>query len=156
MYSTTKKRGRGRQLGWMLALSISAVTLLVGCLGTSAPKTINVKGKVTYQDQPVTLGYVSFVPVEPAEGYPSRPASGTINADGTYQLSSFGENDGAVPGKYQVAIVSKTGGPTPEEPEAVEEWTIPKKYGSPGESGLTATIPADASGTLEFNFALED
>ena len=156
MCRITEKRVCGRCTAWMLALSISALTLLAGCLGSSAPKTINVQGKVTYQDQPVTLGYVSFVPVEPAEGYPSRPASGTINPDGTYQLSSFGENDGAVPGKYQVAIVSKTGGPTPEEPDAPEEWAIPKKYGNPAESGLTATIPADARGPLELNLALED
>jgi len=79
-----------------------------------------------------------------------------INSDGSYQMASFGENDGVVPGKYQVAIVTMTGGPTPEAPDAEEKWLTPKKYGSPAESGLTATIPADGEGPIQLDFDLKD
>ena len=156
MYRSANKESRARLPQWMLAVWLSALALFVGCPGSSAPETIKVQGKVTYQGQPVTTGYVSFVSVGPTEGLPSRPATGTINPDGTYELTTFGESDGAVPGEYQVAVVSVTGGPTPEEPDAPEQWAIPKRYGTPAESGLTATIPADATGVLEFNFTLED
>jgi len=53
-------------------------------------------------------------------------------------------------------IVSITSGPTPENPDAPEVWAIPKQYGNPTQTDLKASIPADASGTLEFDFNLQD
>lgn len=156
MRRITTKRGAAHPTQWMLALPISAAVFFGGCSGASAPDTIKVQGKVTCQGQPLTEGTVSFVPVEPAEGHPSRAATGIIQPDGTYQLATFGENDGAVPGTYQVTVVSITSGPTLEEPGLPEVWAIPKKYGNAVQSGLTATIPPDAGGPLELNFALED
>lgn len=35
-------------------------------------------------------------------------------------------------------------------------WAIPKHYGNPAQSDLKASIPADASGPLEFDFTLQD
>ena len=156
MHRMSNKSHAGRCAAWTFGLAGLALMLVAGCSGASKPKTIKVQGKVMYKGQPVTQGDVSFLPVKPAQGYPSRPATGTLKPDGTYQLTSFEANDGAVPGEYQVSIVSKTGGPTPEEPDAQEEWHIPKKYGNPAESGLTATVSADASSPLELNFTLED
>ena len=157
MDSITDRTARGLCLACGLALSVSALTLFAGCPGASGPQTTTVQGRVTYQGQPVSQGYVSFLPTGPASGdTPSRPATGTLNPDGTYQLATFGENDGAIPGDYQVTIVSKTGGPSPEDPEAEEKWHIPQKYGTAADSGLTATIPADASGIVQLDFDLED
>jgi hypothetical protein len=152
--SDDKKRGfRGRPAG--LALTVLILVAPVGCGRSSAPKTVVVQGKVTYKGQPVTQGYISFVPAKSGGGPVSRPATGTLTADGSYQLSTFGENDGAIPGEYQVVVISKSGGPTPEEPDAAEEWHVPEKYGTGAESGLTAAIPADQA-RVELNFALED
>jgi len=57
------------------------------------------------------------------------------------------KSDGGVIESYQ-------GGPTAEEPDRPRQWLIPEKYGNPSTSGLTETIPADASGTLEIDFNL--
>lgn len=124
-----------------------------GC-DDNRPTTVAVEGKVTLDGQPVSEGTITFQPSEPAEGYPSRPAVGILAADGTYRLSTFEGEDGVVPGTYEVAVVSFSGGPSPEEPDATEVWNIPKRYGIPGQSGLTASVPADHRGPLTIDFDL--
>lgn len=143
---------------WLLA-ALAGLPLLAtgwGCSGSSSLDTISVEGRVTYKGQPVTQGTVTFLPRDAAEGTPRRPATGTIQSDGTYRLGTLGPDDGAVPGEYQVVIVSVTGGPSPEQPDAAEVWAIPKHYGNPVQSGLQASIPADAKGPLKFDFDLQD
>ncbi len=144
--------------GWPVpfvpALVLVFAILLMGC-GDSNPNTVPVEGRVTLDGQPVSEGTITFQPVEPAEGFPRRPAIGLLQTDGSYRLSTFDENDGAVPGSYQVMVVSVTGGPTPEEPDAPEQWRIPQRYGTPGQSPLHASVPAQHRGVLTLNFDLE-
>lgn len=125
-----------------------------GCNRSSAPDTVQVRGHVTLAGKPVTAGTVMFEPLEVAEGLPKRPATGALQPDGTYELSSFAAGDGALPGKYKVAIISFTGGPTPEEPNRPERWNIPKKYGSTATSGLTQDVPVEADEPLVIDFEL--
>lgn len=117
---------------------------------------IPVYGKVTYHGQPIGQGTLTFRPVRPAGDYPLRPATGVLTADGTYRLSTFKQDDGAVPGDYQVAIVSMISGPSLERPDAPEVWAVPKKYGNPVQSGLKVTIAADAQGPQRVDFDLLD
>ena len=65
-------------------------------------KRYPVSGTVTYRDQPVKHGQIHFLP----ETVGGRSATGVIE-DGWYSLTTMVPNDGAVPGKYQVTIVSK-------------------------------------------------
>jgi hypothetical protein len=143
---------------WLFAALIGLSSLAAGwgCSGSSSLHTIPVRGRVTYNGQPVTQGTVTFLPREPAADAPRRPATGVIQPDGTYRLATLSPEDGAAPGEYQVVIVSITSGPSPETPEAPEVWAIPKQYGNPMQTNLQATIPADAKGPLEFDFALQD
>lgn len=132
-----------------------------GCgSGKNSVETVPVRGKVSYNGEPVTEGTLSFEPVHDHEGGEGartrRPAIGVIQADGTYEMSSFEAKDGVVPGEYKVAIQSYKGGPSPEDPTAAEEWLIPKKYGNSSESGLTAKVPADETGAVEIDFELTD
>lgn len=142
-----------------LLAAVAGVSLLAacwGCSGSSSLDTIPVQGRVTYKGQPVTQGTITFLPLNAAEGTPRRPATGVIQPDGSYRLATLSPDDGAVPGEYQVVIVSITSGPTPENPDAPEVWAIPKHYGNPTQTDLKASIPADASGPLEFDFTLQD
>ncbi len=138
----------------MSVVVLALAVLLTGC-GDSNPNTVTVEGRVTLDGQPVGEGTVTFQPLEPAEGFPRRPAIGTLAADGSYRLSTFEEGDGAVPGSYQVVVVAVTGGPTPEEPDTPEVWLIPQRYGTPGQSPLHASVPAQHRGVLTLNFDLE-
>lgn len=140
----------------MIAFSLVILALQGGCFGSSAPKTIPVQGKVSYKGQPVSQGTVTFHRVEAANDVLSRPAVGELKSDGTYALSTFTAGDGVMPGKYQVVVVSITSAPSPEEPNVREVWGIPRKYGDPAQSGLTAEVAADARGPLNLDFTLED
>ncbi len=77
----------------------------LGCGGGADDKpTSQVQGKVTHDGQPVNGGSLTFVPVADGEGgTPGKPASGTVQSDGTYKLSTYGTDDGAVIGKHRVS-----------------------------------------------------
>ncbi len=143
---------------WKLALAACLFVLAVhpGCGSGSAPKTIGVSGKITYQGKPLTEGTIVFHPLKPADGYPSRPATGQLQSDGSYQLSTFAPGDGVVPGEYAVSITSLISGPSPDDPHAELVYAVPRKFTSPMTSGLTASIPADAAKSLEKDFDLKE
>ncbi len=65
-------------------------------------KRFPVSGKVTYNGSPLEKGSISFV-VEDGKGV---GASGAIE-NGSYALSTGGNNDGAQAGKYKVIITAK-------------------------------------------------
>ena len=93
------------------------VTSAIGCGGGSDnPAVGTVSGKVTHNGQPVNGGVVQFTPGQSGgKGPAGKPASGSVGADGTFKLSTYGDGDGAVIGKHKlnyappvVAIDEKT------------------------------------------------
>jgi hypothetical protein len=132
------------------ALAIFCSAILVGCGPGEDPRpeTIPVQGKVTYQNQPVPKGTITF---QPAGG---QAAVGEIQPDGSYSLSTFGEKDGAVPGAHKVMIVANTGDPTkmPSSPGyVVPKDLVPKKYSSVLTSGLQADVSKDKTTPYDFD-----
>ncbi len=80
-----------------LFVAVATVGSCWGCGGSSPgaiPKTYPVKGKVTYKGQALVRGTVHFEP----EGA-GKDGAGEIQPDGTYALSTYKANDGAVPGR---------------------------------------------------------
>jgi major membrane immunogen (membrane-anchored lipoprotein) len=153
-----------------VALSVSAVVVVVGCGDDSGlGRRYKVTGKVTYKGAPVPHGTVTFVPTKPPppEG---RAATGQIT-DGSFSLSTTGNDDGALPGEYNVAIVamdidmasaasSKAEGGRIHEGDAAYQKAvknakklIPDKYGVSETSGLKATV---GTSTKELTFDLTD
>jgi len=110
--------------------------MLACLLGCGGGKTAPVNGRVKMKDGSdvsVLAGY--SLTFEPEEGKTS--AVGEIGRDGTFQLSTFGANDGAVPGKYRVAI-NQPSNPDPDKPPTKSK--LPAKYENLSSSGLTAEI----------------
>ncbi len=119
--------------------------LLCGCWGCGSssgtlPSLIPVKGKVTYKGQPLTKGTIRFEP----DGY-GRMATGKIQPDGTFVLSTLSKDDGVVAGFHKV-YVNETG-PNPKKE------LVPKKYTLPTTSKLTAEVDREHT---EFSFDLVD
>jgi len=125
-----------------------------GC-GDGRPQRSSVTGTVSYNGKPLSIGSLVFVPIG---GGPS--AQGKISRDGFYEMGTFEDDDGVIPGDYKIMIVALTssgGSGLPEdtvkantEPVSV----IPDWYGDLEKSGLVVTVKADQDNTI--NFPLTD
>jgi hypothetical protein len=99
-----------------------------GC-GPSGPTVVPVSGKVLIDGQPLTYGYVRFVPTT------GRASDAEIQSDGTFELRYSGDQKGALVGEHRVEIAAnQTLGPTKVK------WYAPKKYASIGTSGMTYKV----------------
>jgi hypothetical protein len=154
--------------GACLVMTALEVGLIVGCGDDTGLETrYPVSGTVTYKDQPLEKGQISFIPADPTSKL--RPANGTI-VDGRFTLTTASEGDGAFPGKYKVSITSldiddskviatiqKYGGGGRQgeigKAAAKAKTLIPAKYQSSEMSGLTATVEAKSN---SFKFELTD
>jgi len=87
-------------LYWM---TTTAWGFIAGRARMSKPNTVAVSGKVVDDKGDKPLGDVRVIFV-PDGTLGARLASGTTKKDGSFSLSTFGNEDGAVPGKYAVTI----------------------------------------------------
>jgi hypothetical protein len=122
-----------------------AVALIAGC-GRPAHQleTAPVHGKVTLDGKPLPSGYV-VVPT--ARG---RMASGKLQPDGNFVMTTYDEGDGVQVGTHPV-IVNEL---PPDEFSPVpahERVPIPTRYTSAGTSGLTVEVKRDEDNFLEIN-----
>jgi len=119
---------------WLfLCVAMSVLVCTVGC----GPKRelATVTGKVTYRGKPLPFGTVML---QAAGG---QPASGTINSDGTFEVSTRGEGGGAPVGLLQVRVICfECQGPHPPKDGSQGKPLIPRKYTSYVTSGLTFEV----------------
>ena len=151
---------------------ISIVLLLSvswGCSSDTSSRTpvYKVKGKVTYNGQPAASADLIFTPSEGQKG-----AFGRSDENGEYELTTYSSSDGAVEGKYAVAILQvPLVADTPAiasidseeyQPPGIGEstmpvaqkTTLPEKYADSATSGLIAVVNADNENVI--NFDLKD
>ncbi|PQO30747.1 hypothetical protein C5Y96_14915 [Blastopirellula marina] len=79
------------------SIGLIAVMLLLGSVGCSQQATVT--GVVTGNGKHVDNGQIVFRPIDGAGKV--KPAAGTIQGDGTYQMRTAG-NEPLSPGTYQV------------------------------------------------------
>jgi hypothetical protein len=122
------------------------VAVVPGC--DSGPKVVPVSGKVLYHGKPLQFGTVMF---QPPTG---QPAIGEIRPDGTFSLSTFRPNDGAVVGKHKVRIAcyesQRGGGPKGPGEQSLGKLLIPQRYTLFDQSGLTAEVREDSNEPFVF------
>lgn len=133
-------------------LALSAVA--IGCNRQTGIVTIPIRGEVVYKGQLLATGLVVYLPTG---GGAARQASGKIEADGKFVLTTFKAGDGVVPGEYSIVVYpydSPAGATrTREQMEAAAQsgaekpkHIIPEKYSDPTASGLTDTVNDEHSG----------
>jgi len=133
--------GQNRVCSFVLAAVVLGSCWGCGSSGGSSgavPPLLPVKGKVTYNGKPLTSGIIRFEP----DGY-GRAATGKLQSDGTYALTTIKEGDGVVAGAHFVTV----GG---FDKSLASDRTL-KKYGMKS-AGLIAEVDADHT---EFNFDLK-
>lgn len=143
---------------WQLA---AILALAAGCdqSDPNRPKTYPVSGTVTYNGQSLADANLNF---QHAAG--SASAFAKTDETGRYELMTFEQGDGAVPGDYKVAITKYPAPPTiavasvgdyvPPDNRARSpaKNMLPRKYSNPKSSGLTATV-TEGSNTVDFKLA---
>ncbi len=154
----------------MMVATVGLSAAVGGCspAGGTLPTVAKVHGVITYGGKPVTKGLVSFVATEGKEASGGQVATGTIEADGAFDLTTFNTGDGAVLGTHKVIVVvpEEPTGPNAGDPAkgvmpifagpnavAMPKPSIPKKYGKVEDTPLTQTVVA---GTNDFKIELKD
>lgn len=115
---------------------------IAGC-GNDRPTTIPVSGRVTLdKGNWPTSGTLFFLPMEPASGYPRRPATAEFAEDGSFgSATSWQDGDGVVPGRYKVYV---------------ECWKIrPTRAGPPPQSYAATKYQAGATSDIEVDVAAD-
>ena len=128
----------GNVAGMVTGVLLAVLAMATGgCDGDQLPVG-PVQGTVLYRGKPLEFGTVVF---QPNTGPPGR---GTIQPDGTFRLSTYGSNDGAVIGKYWVRIVcseDQQPGYVRRGPDLARGRSlIPEKYSHIGTSGLEVEV----------------
>ena len=133
--------------------------LSCGC-GSGVEQGISIKGKVTYNGEPLQVGTVRYEPVDRDKG---RAALGSIQSDGTFAINTSANVHGVLPGEYRIAVTSfegevgAQGPPGSGKSSAVKgpgKSLIPQHYSRGATSGLTDTVDENHSGTKDI--ALDD
>lgn len=154
---TPEVHGNMGRLPFPFASGLLVLAVFGGCGRSNGPVTIPVRGEVLYQGSPLKEGLVVYLPKNSDD---SRQASGKIEADGSFVLTTFKKGDGVVPGEYaivvypydspagaertreQIEAAAQTGAPRPAT-------MIPERYSDPAASGLTDTINDEHSGVKQ-------
>jgi hypothetical protein len=136
--------------------------VLTGCGGKG---TRPVRGVITSEGTPVAGATVLFMP-DGTDG--GRPASGFTSADGTFRLTTFKPNDGALPGNYRVLIQKTEGAKNRSAAEQsamerararIEERSLqkqrkpilPEAYAKFDTTPLRCSVPVDAAVTFNLD-----
>ncbi len=118
------------------------VLCVTGCSSKGRDNMVPINGKVIYNNGPLSEGTIVYLP---AGSRQSRQATGQIQQDGTFVLTTFEAGDGAMFGEYNIIIYAYK--PHPGEPKTRGEleamggrvkrgFIIPERYTKSETSGL--------------------
>jgi hypothetical protein len=122
--------------GWWV-LFLAGMGACAGCADKDSP--VKVSGKVTLDGRPVAGAVVTFVPEQGL----GRSAVAWTADDGTFQLSTFRGEDGALRGTYKILVAKTEGSPAGGRgtPAAAASSGPRPKVGLPEVYGDIATTP---------------
>ncbi len=130
-----------------IAVLFSLALVAVGCGRSGDAAVVPVRGKVTIAGAaPAKDVRMTFTVVEPAEGYPRRPGTAKVAADGSFVATSYEEGDGLVPGTYHAVIKYFEQEPNDEDPTSYDRLNlVPKDY-------RPEVVVDKSAGSVEANF----
>jgi hypothetical protein len=117
------------QLTLRFLVAAVLTSAIVGC--DDRPKRVPVAGQVLIDGQPLTQGYVRLVPPD------GHPATGIVESDGRFRLTSFDDGDGCIVGRHTITIIAKE-----QITPTRMKWLVPKKYQDAATTDREITIDA--------------
>jgi hypothetical protein len=108
---------------------VAAGIVTAGC--DDRPRRVPVAGLVLIDGQPLTQGYVRVVP---ADGH---PATGEIDAQGRFRLTTIDEGDGCIAGTHPVVVIARQ-----QITPTRMKWLVPKKFQELDQTDRQVTISA--------------
>lgn len=140
-------------------LGACLLTQFTGCSkGEDLPDTYPTSGTVTYKDKPVEGATVVF---RSTGGEKTHIATGVTDAQGVFELSTFGDKDGAVEGTHTVTVSKlksdqadspslsmEEAAAQKEQPTPKVTSELPEKYSNPSTSDLKAEVKAEDSNDI--------
>ncbi|QDV39436.1 hypothetical protein [Tautonia plasticadhaerens] len=137
---------RGR---WFQALAVCVGLGVAGCSSGDGEATYPVSGRVVVGGEPAAGAFLVFHPTSgsvPAEA--GRPAA-QVRSDGSFDLTTFDESDGAPAGDYAVTVewrkLIHNGAEAVAGPNVV-----PAEYGRPESTPLKVTVVEGENPPAEF------
>jgi hypothetical protein len=103
-----------RPLSWRGIVSLAAALVLVcggaGCGGKERVRCYPVRGEFYWEGKPAAGAVVFFHPLESLGASNEAPAAGVrpvgrVREDGSFEVSTYGTNDGAPVGRYRLSLV---------------------------------------------------
>lgn len=127
--------------------SLCCLLFLAGCKNSYQLETAPVRGKITIDGKPLQTGKVRFAPER------GRGATGDIQPDGTYKLTTYSPDDGAIVGKHRVSIEARrdAGKRSVENEEPVPPSLIPEYYADESKSGLEFDVKSGETNKADFS-----
>lgn len=125
-----------------LSFAICFAILCTGC--SSQLQTYEVKGKVEFENgRPVVVGTVECLSVEH-----NINARGDIQPDGTFSLTTFQPDDGAVEGDHKCVVIQMVIGENISGHRPSTVGVVAPKYASYQTSGLSFDVSPDAANEI--------
>lgn len=141
------KNSRPVPCRWLLAVWVAWTTLILAGCGGGANRPYPVYGKITYEDgqdaRELAGGTVTFNSEEL-----HKSATGNIQEDGSYRLTSIDKDDGTVPGHYKIMIlppVVSGGGDRDRAAPVVRKRVIDPRYEKLKTTDLQADVAAKSN-----------
>ena len=131
---------QGKDMRFVKVLFLVLSVGVAGCGGSDLKQfsTAAVSGTITLAGEPLTEGRVFFYPIKQSGGQSGNSgkfAQGMVESDGSYELSTYGNGDGAVVGDHRVTVLSTGAGDS--KPLGAYDGTV--------------TVKADEDNTIDIN-----
>jgi hypothetical protein len=126
------------------------VAIFPGCSSKPSEMTVvPVRGQLFFQSQPAAGALVILHPLGELESsaWPLGYPRGTVSEDGSFQITTYRDHDGAPEGKYRVLAVwnRAAGGSQTADPENETEDLFQERYSDPARSTLEASVTAPST-----------
>jgi hypothetical protein len=99
---------------WLGLIPVVIGSLFVGCGAEGEFPTAGTTGRVVCEGQLVPYVMVFFEPLQSGKAaLVGKQGIANAEADGTFKVSTYGDDDGAVVGRHRVRVGPPRGGPPP-------------------------------------------